>query len=177
MFTALALALISTDVRADDGDTFSVEVATSGMEGDKLDSGRMPYASIEGRSQLSGPWVGRGTIGVEVFPEWEGFDLELGLSLAGAGYWRDMAIYPYPGVGFEFGLGVNLGRLHGHYRSVTPFRDNDVGLVTQERRWRVGFDVVDRFQVFGEGLVLNEEAGVTEWDKARAFGLGGRLSF
>ena len=185
MFLALALAIAPQAQAYDEfaDNTLRLEVVSQGMSQDALLSGGArldmgaPYVSVEGRSQLSGHWVGRGSLGVDIFEDWEGFDLELGLSMSGGGDWYDRAVYAGPGVGFEFGMGVNVGRIHGHYRAITPFSDNPVGMVSMERRWRLGVDVFDRLQLFGQGTVVNETAGVTDWEKARAVGLGAALSF
>lgn len=183
MFLALALSMAPTAQAFDDDQTLTLEVVSAGMYqnamfagGARLDMGS-PYISLEGRSQLTGHWTGRGTLGIDVFNDWEGFDLELGLAMSGGGDWDEMAVYAGPGLGFEFGMGVNIGRLHGHYRAVTPFRDDALGMVSMERRWRLGVDVFDRFQVFGQGIVVNETAGVTDWEKARAVGLGAAFTF
>lgn len=189
MLLSLALALTAPDAHAGSCDggfgeeTLSLELATSGMSADALISGGArldagsPYFSVEGRSQASGHWVGRGSVGFDVFEDWEGFDLELGLSMATGGDWHRQVVYGGPGLGFEFGMGVNIGRIHGHYRAITPFSDEPVGQATMERRWRLGFDLLERAQLFGEGIVINEEAGVTEWEKARALGAGVKFTF
>ncbi len=189
MFAALVTALAAPAHACSTGcaelgdETLSLELATSGMTADAMVYGGArldldgPYLSVEGRSRASGLWTGRGSVGFDVFEDWEGFDLELGLSIASGGDWHRQVIYGGPGLGFELGLGLNIGRMHGHYRAITPFRDDPVGQATMERRWRLGFDLLDRVQVFGEGLVVNEEAGLTDWDEARALGAGVTLTF
>jgi len=136
-------------------------------------TGQAPYLSFEGGSQISGVWRVRGTIGLDVFHGWEFLDLELGLALGAGGQWREQVMYSALSPGFEFGVGVNAGRIHGHYRLIEPL---DGQLITQERRWRVGFDVTERLGVFGEGKALHQDGGLTDWEKVQAYGIGASLS-
>jgi hypothetical protein len=162
----------------DDGVRF--EFATNALAYDAMITGgaryltgQAPYLSVEGSSQISGVWRARATIGLDIFHGWEFLDLELGLALGAGGQWREQEIYSALSPGFEFGLGMNVGRIHTHFRLIEPL---DGELITKERRWRVGFDVSERLALFGEGKAFHQDAGVTDWEKVQAYGIGAQLT-
>jgi hypothetical protein len=180
---AALLAFAPVAALAGDG-TMSLEAATTGTHHDavisaalRLESEGAPYLSVEGRSLTSGQWVGRGTIGVDVLGRYDLIDVDLGFTLATGGQWREADFYAQPGLGFEAGLGVNLGRLHGQYRIVAPFGEENIKHVAREHRWRLGFDVLEDLQVFGEAMVLDEKVDATNWEAAGAYGIGAKLTF
>jgi len=182
MHITLAL-LVSPAAFAGDG-TFSVEAATTGMHDDavisaalRLESEGAPYLSLEGRTLTDGQWVGRGTIGVDVLGRFDLIDADVGFTLATGGQWQESDFYAQPGLGFEAGLGLNISRLHAQYRMVAPFGQEDIVHVTREHRWRLGFDVLQDLQVFGEAMVLDEKVDAVNWEAAQAYGIGAKLTF
>lgn len=133
--------------------------------------GRRPgFLELDVRSQATGDWVGRATAGLDVFNRWERFDLTLGLVLAGAGDWHDMAIYPNLGAGLHAGVQGHLGRLHLGYRAYMPVSDNAPSRGLSEHQTRVGFDLTESFQLYGQAVVINPDVEGPE--RVGAYGLG-----
>jgi hypothetical protein len=161
-----ALAALASDVAAEASLQHLPQGVAPGV-GARLVGERGTFLSAEGRAFGDATWTGRATAGVDVFGCQDGLDVTLGLFLGSAGAVEDVSISADPTAGFEVGVGVGLGSLHGRFRHADGFRGPLEAWFT-ENEWRLGFRVLDRAEVFGQ-YVRYEPGDATE---AGGFGAG-----
>jgi hypothetical protein len=131
---------------------------------------RNGYAGALWRLRASGDQVLRADAGVDILGGWERIDLYLGAAMAGAGDWKERALYPSVGAGLELGFGLNWREAHLRYMSVRPFTSSPASAGLKEDEWRLSWDVTDRLGVYGSALQLvpDLEKEVSVW----SYGLG-----
>ncbi|MCP4810578.1 MAG: hypothetical protein GY913_32980 [Proteobacteria bacterium] len=177
------LAFLSTsEARPLEDSTLTLEAMTLAMPGDAtggfgaaVRGDRNGYLRVDSRSQATGDWIARGTIGVDCFGGWDFFDLNVGASLAGAGDWRDRAVYGQLGAGVEVGVGFNVRRVHLTAHRVQPFASSPVMYGLDESAVRLAYDVTDELTLFGTSLRIKPdfENDVRE----QTYGLGASWTF
>lgn len=141
--------------------------------GARLQATRATFVAAEGRGTPGGHWIGRGTVGLDLFGGSETIDLTAGLFLGTTGSWAPVgANVVDPTAGFELGLGLNLGPVRGRYRHADGFRGPLQSRLT-ENEWRLGYEL-GRVQLFGQYLRFNPGD-----DSARigGFGAGASMTF
>lgn len=181
--TPIAIAtlglLLSAPAFAGDGADVTLEAYGQQMFGDgaglglgaRLQPGSA-FVAAEGRGLVGGHWIGRGTIGFDLFGGSETLDLTGGLFLGTTGGWAPVGLSGIdPTAGLELGLGVNLGPVRARYRHADGFRGPLEEHLT-ENEWRLGFEL-GKLQLFGQYLRFNpgEEQAVG------GFGAGASMSF
>ncbi len=141
--------------------------------GARLHPGRSAFLNLEARGLVGDHWIGRGTIGLDLFGGWEAFDLTGGLFLGTTGAWAPVSIDTAiaPTAGLELGVGVNLGPIRARYRHADGFKGPLESHLT-ENEWRLGYQV-GRLQIFGQYLRFNPGDEVP----VGGFGLGGAATF
>ena len=159
---ALAAAFLHlSEARAEDSVT--LEAYGQQMLGDgpglgigaRFEPGKAAFLSAEARSVFGGHWIGRGTVGLDIFGGSETIDLTAGLFLGSTGTWVPMGLSTAdPTAGFELGFGLNVGPVRGRYRHANGFRGPLEEHLT-ENEWRLGFGFGDRLQVFGQYVRFN----------------------
>lgn len=174
--SALGLVLAGT-ARAEDSVT--IEAYGQQMFGDGAGLGLgarvqpgSAFIAAEGRSIFGGHWIGRGTIGLDLFGGSEVIDLTGGLFLGTTGSWAPVGLSTVdPTAGLELGIGVNAGPVRARYRHANGFTGPLEEHLT-ENEWRLGFEL-GRLQFFGQYLRFNpgEEQAVG------GFGAGASMTF
>ncbi|NOY24827.1 MAG: hypothetical protein GXP62_03050 [Oligoflexia bacterium] len=140
--------------------------------GGRVQATRAAFLSVEGRGTVGGTWLGRGTVGLDLFGGSETIDLTLGLFLGTTGSWDPLLANPVdPTAGFELGLGLNLGPVRGRYRHADGFRGPLEYRLTQND-WRLGYEL-GRTQFFGQYVRFNPG----ETRVVGGFGLGMSMTF
>lgn len=179
--TAFATDIEETEERERSA-RWHAEAMTLAMPGDAtggfgagLTGRKNAFLRVDGRSQVSGDWIARGTAGFDFFGGWDFFDLTLGASMAGGGDWRDRAVYSQLGAGLELGVGFNIRRWHLRAHRVQPFADSQVMRGLDESEVRVSFDVNDSLTVFGTSLRVFPD--FEQEHRTQAYGLGARMVF
>lgn len=176
---ALAAALLLVSAPAAAEDRFTVEAYGQQMVGDgagvglgaRLQPGSA-FIAAEGRGLVGGHWIGRGTIGFDLFGGSETLDLTGGLFLGTTGGIAPVGFSAVdPTAGVELGVGLNLGPVRGRYRHANGFRGPLEAHLT-ENEWRLGFEV-GRLQVFGQYLRFNPG----EDQAMGGFGAGASMTF
>lgn len=138
--------------------------------GGRLNAGGPAFLSVDARGAVGGHWIGRGTVGLDIFGGSETIDFTAGLFLGTTGSWAPMgASVVDPTAGFELGLGLNVGPVRGRYRHADGFRGPLESRLT-ENEWRLGFEL-GRMQLFGQYVRFNPGD-----DSARIGGLGAGAS-
>lgn len=136
----------------------------------RLNAGGPAFLAVEGRGAVGGHWIGRGTVGLDLFGGSETIDVTGGLFLGTTGSWAPLgASVVDPTAGIELGLGLNVGPVRGRYRHADGFRGPLEARLT-ENEWRLGFEV-GRLQVFGQYVRFNPGD-----DSQRIGGLGAGAS-
>lgn len=179
----LLLAWMTTsEARPLDDASYSLEAMTLAMPGDAtggfgaaVRGDRNGFLRVDSRSQATGDWLARGTIGVDCFGGWDFFDLNVGASLAGAGDWRERAVYGQLGAGVEVGVGFNVRRVHLTAHRVQPLASSPVMAGLDESAVRVSFDVTDELTVFGTSLRVRPDFESDH--REQAYGLGAGWTF
>jgi len=146
------------------------EGLASGL-GARLDGGST-FLSLEGRGGMYGTWTGRATAGLDVFGRSDRFDLTLGLFLGTNGSTAEPSIEAAGTAGFELGLGVHLGSLHGRYRHADGFRGPLESRLTEDE-WRLGYRMFDTVEVFGQYIHYNPG----EYWVVDGYGVGAKVVF
>lgn len=131
---------------------------------------RNGYADLLWRVRASGDQVLRAGTGIDVLSRSDRFDIHLGLALGGAGDWRERAIYPQLGAGFQAAFQVNVQQFHLRYSKTTPILDTAAMRGLDEREFRAQWDLTDRLAVFGSALQLYPDLDKAE--TAWSYGVG-----
>ena len=130
------------------------------------------FVAGEGRALGAGVWIGRGTVGLDLFGGSEKLDLTVG-GFAGmtGGLVPDLGASPTTGV--EVGLGVNAGRFSARYRRAMGLTGAWTGALSEDELragWRFG--EARRLYAFGQAVALR----ASDPAASDAVGLGAGLS-
>lgn len=140
--------------------------------GARVGAGGPAFLAGDVRVSPHASWIGRGTVGLDVFGSSETLDLTLGLFLGTTGWTRPLAASSVdPTAGFELGFGLNPGPVRARYRHLDGFRGPLEARLTEDE-WRLGIEL-GRVQVFGQHTRFNPG----EDPKERGFGAGASLRF
>lgn len=176
--TMTALLVGSGQARADTDVT--VEAYGQQLTGDGVGLGlagrvqatRATFIAAEARSSFGGHWIGRGTVGIDLFGASETIDLTAGLFLGTTGSWVPVGTNAIdPTAGFELGVGLNVGPVRGRYRHADGFR-GPLEYHLTENEWRLGYEI-GRLQLFGQYVRFNP--GVDQ--AVGGFGAGASMTF
>ena len=120
----------------------------------RVDGEKDGYIGLAGRVDPTGTWLGRASIGVDVFGGGDTVDLKLGLFLGGTGTLADPALPGRPAAGAEIQFGLSFGRIYGYYRHLDGFAGPLEDRLTEDEL-RLGFRVSDAVRVHGQYVVVN----------------------
>lgn len=119
-------------------------------------------------------WVGRISGGIDVLGK-SYWDLDLGLSLGGAGEWtytsNAATLWASPVVGTEIGFGYDGRKLLAKYRWLAAVGGGPLDDLLSENELTVGYRVLPGLQLYGQYLRLS----TNQDDSDAGFGLGVRL--
>jgi hypothetical protein len=130
------------------------------------------FLAGEGRALGQGAWIGRGTVGLDLFSRSETVDLTVG-GFAGMTGGLVPNLGATPTYGVELGLGVNAGRFSARYRRAMGLTGAWTGALSEDELragWRFGEE--QRLFAFGQAVALR----ASHPDATDAVGLGAGLS-
>jgi len=122
----------------------------------------MGFLKIDARGESYQHWIGRGTIGVDLFPR-SRFDLTFGVFAGTVGHaiavdedGIEATRWHYsPTIGTEFGIGTGFGPVTVRWESAQGGGDERF----RESTLRLGFDIVrNRFTTFGQVVYFEPES-------------------
>ncbi len=163
-------AVARADVALDGTGLAMVDTGPATALGFRLLGERGGFLALEGRTVFEEGWMGRGTVGLDLFGGSDGFDLTLGAFLGSHGTFCEPVVAVSPAVGFEFGIGIGIGPVRGRYRHIHGGSGGGSGLFTfAENEWRLGFRLPGDVTVYGQVMNTLDEHGADDGDR---LGLG-----
>lgn len=140
--------------------------------GGRLEAG-MPFVAVEAFGMSGGDWLGRATVGLDLFGKSDRFDLTLGLYLGSTGNWLVPSLSKATvTAGGEFGIGGRIGPLGARFRHLDGFRGPLEARLTQDEL-RVGWNFGERVEIFAQYVRFNPGEG----SPIGGYGAGGMLRF
>ena len=153
-------ALARADVGVEATGLAMVDAGPATALGFRWTGERGGFLAVEGRTVFQEGWMGRGSVGLDLFGRSETFDLTLGAFLGSHGTFHEPVVLVSPCVGFEFGIGIGIGPVRGRYRHIQGGSDAGSGIYTfAENEWRLGFRLPADVTVYGQVMNTLQEHG------------------
>ncbi|MBN1336529.1 MAG: hypothetical protein JXB39_11260 [Deltaproteobacteria bacterium] len=128
--------------------------------GVRLQGDKGGFLALEGRTVFREGWMGRGTVGIDLFGGSDAFDVTFGAFLGSHGTLCEPVVVVSPTVGLEFGIGLGIGPVQGRYRHIRGGSDAGRGPYTfAENEWRLGFRLPADVTVYGQVMNTLHEHG------------------